>query len=91
MEQDNAAAQEFVPPARLTSGAAEAWTEITAAHGRRASRIIGPELEIYCEAIAAVREARGRARGGEDRGAYGAAFPGACRSRRAGIHGPQNT
>lgn len=60
MEQDNAAAQEFVPPARLTSGAAEAWTEITAAHGRRASRIIGPELEIYCEAIAAVREARAR-------------------------------
>ena len=53
MEQDNADAQEVVPPARLTSGAAEAWTEITAAHGRRASRIIGPELEIYCEAIPA--------------------------------------
>lgn len=52
--------RDFPPPSRLSKRAAEAWREIVARHGRRAARIVGPELEVYCEAIGTAREARAR-------------------------------
>ena len=50
----------FPPPERLSRRAAEAWREVTAAHGQHAGRVIGPDLEVYCEAVGRAREAHER-------------------------------
>ena len=49
--------ESFPPPDRLSSRAAAAWREVVAAHGHHAGRVVGPDLEVYCEAVGRAREA----------------------------------
>ena len=55
-----APSQALDPPAHLPAMAADVWRETVARHGVHASRVVGPELEAYCQAVATAREARQR-------------------------------
>ena len=46
------------PPGHLPKAAAKVWQEVIDRHGTHASRIVGPELEAYCQAVATARKAR---------------------------------
>lgn len=48
------------PPSHLPEEAARVWKEVIDRHCTHASRIVGPELEAYCQAVATAREARKR-------------------------------
>ena len=48
------------PPERLPSEVAAVWSELVAEHGDGAARIVGPEFEAYCGAVARLRDAQRR-------------------------------
>lgn len=60
MTDDASLLEEFAPPERLSRRGQEAWREVVLAHGAHAGRVVGPDLEVYCEAVGRAREAHER-------------------------------
>lgn len=50
----------FPAPERLSEDARGVWRDTVARMGTAAARVVGPELEMFCEAVATAREARAR-------------------------------